>query len=102
MIMKYKQVSTHDRSDTPGMWGKRAALNVLFQMSELDPNSRRKQHLDRVELQENSIWVTPNEIWKVKAEGVSAVVGENTVIRCIKNRDINLKSERENTGYIGH
>lgn len=37
-------------------------------MSELDASSTRKQQLDRVELQENSIWVTPNDIWKGKAE----------------------------------
>lgn len=48
--MKYKQVSTHDRSDTPGRWGKRTALNILFQMSELDPNSTRNQHLDKSEI----------------------------------------------------
>lgn len=30
-------------------------------MSELDPNGMRKQHLDRVELQENSMWITPDE-----------------------------------------
>lgn len=61
MIIKYKHANTHDRSDSPGRWGKCAALNVLFQMSELDPNGTRKQHLDRVELQENSMWITPDE-----------------------------------------
>lgn len=30
-------------------------------MSELDPNGTRKQHLDRVELQENRMWITPDE-----------------------------------------
>lgn len=68
----------------------------------MDPNSMRKQHLDRLELQETSIWVTPNDIWKLKAEQVLAALEENTVLKCIKNKDINLKSERENTGYTGH
>lgn len=48
--MIYMQVSTHDRSDTLGRWEKCAILNLLFQISKLDPNSTTKQHLGRVEL----------------------------------------------------
>lgn len=59
--MKYKQANTHDRSDTLGRWGKCATGDVLFQVSELDPNGMRKQHPVRVELKENSMCIIPNE-----------------------------------------